>query len=477
MANAGMFGSHFVSSRTWRPQICLSPSEVFTTPPGAFAVDPYLPTVSVDPFNPAGAVVIPIGRFVGIGSAQNVNTGSNGYRLGAGFSGRTTITIADGRYLAPCGISINSMYKQGAEEFLDSDNSVKYAKHGMVEVPFVLSVNNAHGALFSGDRVTAYWGSTTSVSTISYAHKGKPVKWNAKTLYSVSGTASAAWQLSAAIYPGIQPRVVALFDNAGVAVKPTESLAWDSNFGLWIANYTGTGSSVYAILYEHGQDADQICGEVSRIQSIYDMLQGTNGGDFLKWVEYAPADFLNFPPAAQRFPTTAVSQETPTTVTANVSYRVVSYPMSVHHAVTVEVTGVTITDSAGSSATYAAGTWFTLPNSTVTDNRNQFIGLYHNVNWRTGLIELAPNVAAGSGFDIRVSYSYITNVRDGAAIWGEGVIGLTDGRNVPTGQVGASSTTNPYGAANTLTPSTTPYGTPAHLNYADVVGALRVWVY
>lgn len=474
MANSSLFGSSHVDGRKWTPHVEVSPQGIGSTPPGDWKVDPYLPGLATDPFNPAGVVVIPLGRFVGIGNAQGVNTGGNTYRISPTYAGGTPLTLHDGRYQLPHGMSVNQMYKDVAEEWTQGEFTAKFRRGFLAELPFVLSVNNAHGALFSGDRVTGYWGSTTSDSNTAFVHKGKPVKWVAKGLYYVSAAASASIQLTAAIYPGIQPRVVATLDVAGATLAPTVTLTWSAGFAKWVASFTGTGSgSVTQIFYEHGQEADQIAGEVFRITSITEILNSSN---FLKWVEYAPQDMLNFPPAASRFPVTEVNTETPATVTAGIKYRVANYPMSIHHTVLVEVTGAEVTDANGSTTTYTAGTWFPLPTGTVTDFRNQFIGLYHNVNWFTGVIELGANIVDIAGFDIRVSYHYITSPRDAATLWGGGIINLTDGRNITTGTAGSSSATNPYGASNYLTPTSTPFGVPAHLNLSDVVGAMRVWV-
>jgi hypothetical protein len=77
--------------------------------------------------------------------------------------------------------------------------------------------------------------------------------------------------------------------------------------------------------------------------------------------------------------------------------------------------------------------------------------MYHNMNWRTGLIELASNITTVTA--IKVLYAYLSNPRDGAVAWGQGIINLTDGRNVSN-----------------------QYGVPSNLNLADVIAALRVIV-
>lgn len=463
---SGMFGSHYVPSRRWAPKVEVSPDAVGMVPPEELRIDPFLPTVGVDPFDPAQAIAIPAGRFVAIGYQSG--RGSSQYRQLLTDSGKTVLTIHDGKNLTPVGLSINQMYKETAmdpwsgQSFMTDSNGVKFKKDFVAEVPFVLAVNNAHGTIRAGDKLTGYWGSTTSLANVSTLHRGKPVKWMPKALYVATGAASAVQVLTAAIYPGIEPQVVAAFAGGSLITTVTATLSW--NGSAWVATFTGTGAStVTSVLFTYGQDADQIAGEALRIQSLQDVL---TRDEFLKWVEYAPMDYLNFPPAMQRVPVTQVTNETPNTVVANSVYRVQSYPISVHHPVAVQITDATVTDKDGNVSTYdsAQGEWFTLPTQ-MLDNRGSFVGLYHSVNWLTGVITLASNIAPKTGspnIQIRVSYAYITDPREGAVLWGGGIIGLTDGRN--------NTVTNQYG-------QTVPgYGTPAHLNLPDVVGALRMIV-
>jgi hypothetical protein len=464
---SGMFGSHYVPARRWTPQLEISPDTVGMVPPIELRVDPYLPTIAVDPFDPAHAIAIPTGRFLAIGYQSG--RGSNQYRQTLSDAGKAVLTIHDGKNLTPVGMSVNQMYKDtvstepwSGQAFMTDSNAVKFKKDFVAEVPFVLAINNAHGTIQSGDKLTGYWGSTTSLTNVSTLHRGKPVKWTPKAIRTATGAASAIQNLPAAIYPGIEPQVLMAFAGGSLLTTVTATVSW--NGANWVASFAGAGSStVTTVVYAYGQDADQIAGEALRIQSLQDML---NRDDFLRWVEYAPSDSLNFPPAMQRVPVTQVTNATPNTVVANSVYRVPNYPMSIHHQVLVQITDATLTDKDGNVSTYdsAQGQWFTLPTQ-ILDNRGAFIGLYHSVNWLTGVITLASNIAPKAGssnIQIRVSYAYITDPREGAVLWGGGIIGLTDGRNV--------STTNQYG-------QTVPgYGTPAHLNLPDVIGAMRLVV-
>jgi len=476
----GAFPANTNANRIWAPQIEVSLDNVGVVPAGEFTVDPWLPAVGVDPFDPASAVVLPRGRFVSYGFTNG--RGAAYYRQTLADTGKTPLTLHDGQNLTPTGMSINQMYKETGF-FMRDSNTVRHKRAFQAELPFVLSINNANGTLSGGDYVTSYYGSTTSTSVVSYVHRGKPVKWLARKSTTSTAAASAIQVLSSAIYPGVKPSVSAAFNTAGALISGvTASLSYVG--GAWQATFSPTalGSAVATVAYTTGQDADQIAGECERIRSISDLL---NTDNFLKWVEAAPIDTMNWPPlklSASRFPVTPVALETPTTVVANELYQVLCAPnpMSVYYPVIVQVTNATVTDMHGNATNYTGGNYFVLPASqALYDTTAYFVGLYHTVNWRTGVIEIGDNVTGynGGNMTVQVSYSYITDPRDGAVIWGGGLLGLTDGYNVPA----AGSTTSPSQTdweGNTVyaTPSGIAYGVPAHLNLSDVVAALRIWV-
>jgi len=351
------------------------------------------------------------------------------------------------------------MYKISGE-FMTDSNTVKFKKGFVAEVPYVSSINDAHGTLRAGDKVTGYWGSTTSASVVSYLHRGKTVRWQPKTLYMTTlVAASSQITLPAAIYPGITPTLITQYTSAGVVSNTVSgSLGWNAGLSRWVVTWTGAGSGgVQQVQYTYGQSEDQIGGEVMRIQSLTDLL---TRDDFLKWVEYAPQDYLNFPPAMQDYATTGVGTgstpwvnldwEVPSTVVAGSQYRVANYPMSVKHPFLISFCG-TLIDKDGNSLTYTASSSLILPYNAIPDARGYFSGLYHNCNWRTGVIELGSNISAVT--DIQVAYTYLTDPRDGAVAWGQGILNLTDSRNVSVGA-----------------------GIPSHLNLSDVTAALRIIV-
>lgn len=466
------FGSQH-TGRRWTPQVEISGPNVGTVLPEEFIVDPYASTVGTDPFDPAAVIVIPAARFLAVGSQSSVFNGTN-YTMGILDTGKPRLTLHDGYTTRPVGMSVNQMYRE-INDFMTDSNTVKVRKGFEAEVPYVLSINAAHGTPRTGSRLTGYWGTTSTAtkSSVSGQHMGKPVLWNAAKTYAVQAVAASAVQLTVAVYPGITPTAIAAFSASGAVLEAvTTSFAWNTT-GYWQATFTGAGSAtVNEFWFRYGQDADQIAGQVIRVRNLNDMM-GTD--NFAKWVELNPGDYMNFPPAFQRVAVTAISLsdatdystgETPSTVTSGRQYRVANYPMSPHHPVTVYVSG-TITDESGTQTTYAGGAgtsgWFTLPTNALSDQRRYFIGKYHTVNWRTGIIDISTNISVTG---IRVTYSYITDTRLGAVLWGAGIIGLTDGGYI---------TPSTSSGGVTVTPSKT-FGVPAHLNYTDVVGAMRVFV-
>lgn len=482
---ADFYGSYLMPGKRWTPFTEVSGPNVGQTPPEELRVDPFLPAQSIDPYDPAGGIAIPAGRFVSIGYALGVagvgyGTGGtattpNAYRMGQGDRGYTSLTLHEGKNLTPVGMSVNNIFRSastnasgnqtssgpfqnpGNQFSTDSGASatdVKFRRGFVAELPFVLSINNAHGSILSGDRVSGFWGNTTSTSDIGWIHRGKAVKWVAKQLNYQSFTASGTVALTAAIYPGFTPRVVAMYNASGV-VTGTPTYTFDGT--QWVAALPGTCTQVF---YEYGQAADQVAGEVLRIQSLQDIMDRDS---LFKFVELSRNDFLNFPPpASQLVAITQRTNESASSVSTNV-YRVQNWPVSINHAVTIQIQG-TVIDDTGTSTTYSSSSWYTLPQGSSLDLRGYFAGKYHTMNWRTGVIEISENITLTA---VRVTYCSVTDRRLGAVLWGQGILGLTDGRYLTT----------PSNDASGLVPgASSRAGVPAHLNYADVVGAMRLIV-
>lgn len=448
------FGS-LPTNEFWRIGVELTGPDKGLVPPGEWTVDPYVPVVSTDRIEPNGGIQIPAGRFVAIGYA-------NGTSHGLTSAGKAPITPCDGKTFAPYGMAVNNLFRV-TEEFLTDPNTVKLKKQFIAQVPYNLSINTANGTPYAGDKMTGYWGSTTSTTVVNWAQRGRPVKWVAKTLNTQTGSASASMILTSAVYPGITPRVVASYAS-GMATGTPSGYTYSFNGTAWVAN--GMPTNVTEVLYEYGHSEAMIAGQAQNIRSISNILADD---PFLRWVEFDKQFPYNmFSPALQRSPKTAVSNETPATVTANARYRVAYYPMDLFSPVTVQVSNATVLE-AGESTSYNAGTWYTLPSGPMLDVRSSFIGRYHSINWFTGLIDIASNIQpiTGSSISIRISYSYISDLERGAVSWGAGVYGLTDGSNITLGQTSGGTA---------VTPSTNAYGVPAQLNVTDTVGALSVFV-
>jgi len=481
-----MYGSAIQPTKRWLGGFTeLSNPTVGQTPPEEMRVDPFLPAQFADPYDPAGGIVIPAGRFVSVGysSTQTMASYDNAgvaasvsaYRVGQTDRGKTTLTLHDGRNLTPVGLSVNNIFKGSGQMTSGNTNTttgasywttgntfnqdsgmsatdVKFRRGFLASVPFVLQVNNAQGALTAGDQLTGYWGSTSSTSAIGWIHRGKPVKWTALSMRYQVFAANSTVTLTEAIYPGLLPRVVALL-NSSTPVTGTTTLAFNGT--NWVATLPATCTQIW---YEYGHTADQRGGEVVRIQSLTDVKSRE---ELFKFVEVARADYLNYPPMTQRQAVTNRSAESATAVVAGSVYRVVYAPVSVNHNVIIEIQGTIIDPSTGVSVTYSGANWYTLPSGPSLSLVATLNGPYHSLNWRTGVIELAVNITATA---VRVTYSSVSSV-DGAVLWGGGIEGLTDGRYVTAGT----------GSATGMVPSARA-GIPAHLNFADVVGEMRFLV-
>jgi hypothetical protein len=486
MSISDFYGSSMQPTKRWTGGFTeVSGPQVGQTPPEALRVDPFLPGQFADPYDPAGTIVIPAGRFVSIGQsaasadASYTSTGGvasvNTSRMGQAARGLTMLTLHDGRNLTPVGLSTNNIFKSTAQystgnptaggEFWQTGNTfgtdsaqsasdVKFRRGFLAAAPFVLSVNNAQGALVSGDSLTGFWGSTTSTSAIGWIHRGKPVKRQEKTVRFQLFSAGTTVTLTEAIYPGIEPRAIALRNTTTVV---TGSTTFAFNGTNWVATLPATSTEIF---YEYGQAEEQHGGEVVRIQSLADVKSRE---ELFKFVEVARGDYLNYPPMSQKVAVVTRNQEAASVVTANRVYRILNAPLSINHAVVVEMQGTVLDPSTGILATYSSDNWFTLPSGPQLSLVVALNGPYHNINWRTGTIEFAANVATITA--VRVTYSSIANDRTGAVLWGAGIEGLTDGRYLTAGA----------GSAGQLVPSSRT-GIPAHLNFADVVGEMRFLV-
>jgi hypothetical protein len=439
-----MFGKHSTGNKS-TPQIEISSTLLGFAPPEVARPDVYLPGQGADWADKLLEIKIPAGRFVAYGDARNG-------RLDLTASGSDAVlTLHDGWNTKPAGMLANPMSARPGEFTIDGFRQA-VNKSWMAGVPYTTAINAAYGHIKTGDRLTGYFGSVTSSTAKAYKHVGKPVLWLAKkTYFAITLSASTIVSLSSAVYPGITPRSVMAW-NGTAAVTGAPTLAFDGS--TWLATY---GSSVDRVMYEFGHDADQIAGEAMRVKNITEIL---NDQPLFKFVQ----DFTGsaeFPVAQKKVPVTEVSNETPTTVTSGVQYRVQNLYISVHHPVTVEFKG-TLVDNDGVSTTYAD--WEILPTN-LSGRLGNFVGKYHEVNWFTGDIKLAASITQVDA--IRISYHYFTDKYEGSVLWGQGIDSLTDGANLTGGTTVSGTTVVP----------TNPRGVPAELNYSGVIGQLRLWVY
>lgn len=435
-----LMGSSQIRNARWSPRLVVAEGRAY---PEELVVDENLPVVETDRLDPAGGVVIPRGRFVAIG--KNLSTGAT--RITATHDGKTPLTLHEGKNLTPIGFSVNQMFRNWDDWMIDS-NAVKFEKEVLAEVPLIPSVNNSHGLVEAGSKVTGYFGSSTSTTNVSSLHKGKPVLWNGRKVYVATSAASGAIALGAALYPGIVPRIIFAEVASGAVTGGTA--VWNATLGLW----TYSGPNATKVTYDFGQDADQIGGVCLRIQSLEDIL---NRDDMLKWVEYAKRDTVTYPPladAATRFPATQVVDESLTFTANRAKVAYFTNGLDVHREVSIKIQG-TVVDETGTATTYTGSDWYTLPNGPDITVKGTFTGKFHYVNWRTGDVLLAANITSVTA--AKISYSYITN-QNGLSLWGGGVLGLTDGSRVNT--LGSRSAA----------------GIQAHLDFPDVTAAMRLIV-
>lgn len=414
-----LIGSQPFAGRVWTPGVKISG---MNSPAEEWVVDPNLVPLGTDPRYPTtDQIVIPRGRIL----AVRPDTTS--------YTGRAILTIADGTNNKPGGYTEVNIFRQWEEKIQWMPSM---SRHEFIEVPYVSAINGAYGVPAGGDKITAYYGSATS-RTATPNDKGKIVKWVEKKLYAKTQAASALVELSAANLPAFTPRIVVAWDTATVITSGAVSVAWNNAFGCWVATF---GETVTTVIYEFGQGPDQIAGEVIRVEPI------SAAHHLSGWLEWVTDNFLawEYPPQLMRVPTTDVTNETPSTVTAGSWYRLANKPIAPWKPIVVTVTGSLVAPD---------GTVTSLSSTDLSTADLPFVdytlGQYYNVNPVTGDLFFSSNVTVSS---VVVDYSYETSYRDGR-LFNAGIIGLTDGRysGVP--------------------------GTPANLEIAGVVGSLRCIIY
>jgi len=459
MAN-NMYGFIPAATARYAPNITVCGEQNALAYTGEFVPDVYLPVLATDQIDPNKYLVIPAGRFVGTGTSGLV---ASSHKRRIVTNDVNYITPCNGKDTQPVGMSINHIYRRGLNLFRDGYNQT-IKRNLVVEVPITNSVNFALGELMTTDRVAANFGPQP-------IHVGKPVKWLAKSTITETFSAGATHNLAGSIYQGVAPTLVAAYNSSGqILPSVAVTFSWDSGNSNWLASFTGTGSaSVVTVSYGYGHGAEQIAGDVWNIKSIAQYKSDMPLYNFVvngEWFDIPmftqQRDYTNVALSNASDPSTG---EQPATVTADSLYRVANYPMSVLRPVTIYVQG-TVTDVNGNATTYSGSNWYQLTNSQVgwKDLLASFAGDYFRVDPETGLIYIDTNITVTG---IRVTYSYLSDAREGAVMWGPGQIGLTDGDQLIPGET--------YGGV-AMVPAR-PTGIPAHLNYRDVIGGVQIYVY
>ena len=408
--------------RVWNPGVKISG---MNSPAEEWMVDPNLPPLGTDPRYPTtDQIVIPRGRLLAV--RQDTTT----------YTGRAVLTIADGTTSTrPQGYTETNIFREWQEKIQWMPSM---SRQEFIEVPYVAAINAAYGALYGGYKIAAFDGWSVANGAAAPNDVGKIVKWTPNTTYSVTIAASTMVALPQAVYHGITPVIILAWDGASVsATGSSATLTWNNTYQQWIATFKQT---VTTVLYSFGHTAAQIAGEVIRIEPV------TTAHHLSGWLEWVTDNFLawEYPPQLMRVPVTAVTTETPSTVTAGSVYCLANKPVAPWVNIDVIVTGSLIAPD---------GTSTTLTSTTMSKADLPFVdytmGTYYNINPITGYLYFSSNVTVSS---VTVSYSYETSYRDGR-LFNQGIVGLTDGKysGVP--------------------------GTPANLEVAGVVGSLRCLIY
>jgi hypothetical protein len=416
---AALIGSEPFQNRVWNPGTRISG---MNSPAEEWVVDPNLVPLGSDPRYPStDQIVIPKGRLL----AVRPDTSS--------YTGQAVLTIFDGVTNKPAGYTEHDLYRQWPEKIQWMPSM---SRQEFMEMPYVQSINAAYGTPAAGDKITGYYGTATGINPVPN-DRGKIVKWVEKRVYFVAApVASAIISLLPANYSGFTPRIVVAY-NGSTPATGAVSTNYDTTAGNWMATFS---TAVTSIIFEWGQSADKIAGEVIRIEPI------SSAHHLSGWLEWVTDNFLawEYPPQLLRVPTTAVVNEVPTVIVPGQWYRLANKPIAPWIPATVTVTGQQVAPD---------GTVTILNNSNMSQSDMPFVdytmGQYYNLNPVTGDLYFSSNVTVTS---VTVSYSYETQYRYGR-LFNPGVIGLTDGRysGVP--------------------------GTPANLEIAGVVGSLRCIIY
>ena len=436
-----LFG-RFPSGDVWAPGVELSTSSVGVSVVIDYDTDNALSVQFTDPEDARKGVIIPRGRFVGFGSRSVANTLVS--------SGKPTLTLADGKNIAPIGLAVQNIFRNTDKNMVGVGKAI-VRKGIYARVPYIHAVNGAAGTLNSGDLVTAHFGSTTSASVIEAEDKGQVVKFTPRGLNYVAQSAGTAMNLAFATNPGIIPTLL-FAENAGTKYSgAAPTLAFDG--AKWVATFA---SNVTHGVWQYGQTDEMIAGRVMDVQNLVDLQ---NQDSLVKFVESEGGQPLAYRRRKMlQTGQTVGTAENPTSLGSG-RYRVANQLVP-NYSVKVWIQG-TVTFKDGVQETYSSSDWYQLPIlSNNSRYKNDLFGEFHTVNWKTRIIELTDNITVTA---IRVAYTYEAAPE---VAWGNGIQDLTDGGNLTPGAEVSSVQVVPD----------EPAGLPAYVNYSDVVGVIRFWV-
>lgn len=260
------------TGRTWPGELEVSRLDA---PAEQLAVDPALPILGKDPKFDSDQVVIGRGRLVGL--KRDANT--SGTDIKTTTPHISYVTVADGVNVAPLGYASHAICKDWQTKA--NGTRPEISRNYLIALPYVSALNGAYGALKQGDKVTAYFGSKTALYG-DPRYKGAVVKWLGRQVYTIRAAGSGATDLTGdgstlpQGYSGIKPRVIAVFTAAGADVA-VSSIDWDATNKKWTVTLGATAATT-TIMYDMGQGAEMIAGDVWGMEGLTDM------DGFLRWV-------------------------------------------------------------------------------------------------------------------------------------------------------------------------------------------------
>lgn len=424
------YGYENVKDKIWVNGTLVSAGPEGAEPAETFELDPSLPNQGTQP-HPENidldVVKIPRGRIVSHVASRDMATATT----------KPLLTLADGTTRPPIGFTFENVLSpatQGRPEAFP-----RWRRAGYIEVPYLSALNDAYGGLVEGDYVTAYFGSTSSLTAIAFEDKGKPVKWIPKNIYtkSIFSSPSATVDLNSAYLPGIRPTIIHATNATGGVLTTTTSLIWTGS--VWRATFA---SAVAYVIYSWGQSEDQRAGQVLRLRQV------SSSAEYEGWLRWVEQNYKNnsLPVMSLDYQKEAVGWDADGTFDAGTAdepapnnesgadFWTLSHGKILPHLKIVVrvVTGQLIdlegnvTDISGTDLTVRTGSYF----------ENYAVGQYYRIDFVKGRLYLSSQITGPGGADltegdIQVAYYYSNKYETGLSNvtgFGVGLRGQTDGR-------------------------------------------------